>query len=142
MPTDDYRDPYWAGQLDDVLAEFERKLYLYRVIGKTVGADGSIVETKQKYIIYGSLQTWRRKRNYSEESFNSSSRDGKLLVRYQYKLKDGDIIQKDNNFYRIIDANDYDYAEVHDFPVERLGLDEIQNYNFNEYLEEVFPKII
>ena len=141
MSMDDYRDPYWAGQFDDVLKEFEKPYYLYRVTGKTVEADGSTLETKVKYLIYGSLQTWRRKRNYSEDGPNTSSRAGKMIVDYRYKLNDGDIIQKQNNFYRVVDSNDYDYAEVHDFPVERLGLDEIQTYKFDEYLEEEFPQI-
>lgn len=139
---DDYRDPYWAGQLDDILTEFEKKLYLYRVTGKTIGPDGSVIETKKRYTIYGSLQAWRRKRNYNEDTVNSSSREGKLLVRYMYHLNDGDIVQKNNNFYRIIDTNDYDYAEVRDYPIERLGLDEIQEYDFDEYLEEEFPEIV
>jgi hypothetical protein len=39
-------------------------------------------------------------------------------------------------------VNDFDYAEVHDFRVQRLGLDEIQNYKFDEYLEEEFPEVI
>jgi hypothetical protein len=142
MPMDDYTDPYWAGRLEDVLTAFEKKLYLYRVTGKTIGTDGSIVETKARYTIYGSLQTWRRTRNYSEDSFNSSARTGKLLVKYRYQLNDGDIVQKNNDFYRIINTNDYDYAEVHDYEVQRLGLDEIQTYNFAEYLEEEFPEII
>lgn len=139
---EDYRDPYWAGRLEDILTAFEKKLYLYRITGKTVAADGSINETKQKYTIYGSLQTWRRTRNYSDDSVNTSSREGKLLVKYKYKLKDGDIVQKNNDFYRIVDINDYDYAEVHDFRVQRLGFDEIQNYKFDEYLEEEFPEVI
>lgn len=139
---EDYRDPYWAGRLEDVLTAFEKKLYLYRVVGKTVAPDGSIVEMKKKYSIYGSLQTWRKTRNYSEDSVNTSSREGKLLVKYRYKLKEGDIIQKNNEFYRIMDVNDFDYAEVHDFRVQRLGLDEIQNYKFDEYLEEKFPEVI
>ena len=139
---DDYRDPYWAGRLDGVLSNFEKKLYLYRITGKSVGPDGSVVETKKKYTIYGSLQAWRKKRNYSEDSANTSSREGKLLVRYSYKLKEGDIVQKDSNFFRVLDENDYDYAEVHDFAIVRLGLDEIQNYKFDEYLEEEFPEII
>jgi hypothetical protein len=139
---EDYTDPYWAGRLEDILTAFEKKLYLYRITGKTVAPDGSINETKQNYTIYGSLQTWRRTRNYSDDSVNTSSREGKLLVKYRYKLKDGDIVQKNNDFYRIVDVNDFDYAEVHDFRVQRLGLDEIQNYKFDEYLEEEFPEVI
>ncbi len=139
---EDYRDPYWAGQLDDILTEFEKKLYLYRVTGKTVGPDGSIIETKMRYTIYGSLQAWRRKRNYNEDTANTSSREGKLLVRYKYHLNDGDIVQKNHNFFRIIDTNDHDYAEVRDYAITRLGLDEVQTYKFDEYLEEEFPEIV
>lgn len=134
----DYRDPDFYGKLDDALFEFEKPLILYRITGKTRGPDGSIIETKKRYDIKGSLQTWRRKRNYSDDSVHTSSREGKLLVRYQYKLKDGDIVQKEDNYYRIVDTNDYDYAGVHDFAVERIGMDEIQRYNFDEYIEEEF----
>jgi hypothetical protein len=141
MAMDDYRDPYYEG-LNDVLDDFEKKLYLYRVTGKTISADGSVLETKRRYSIYGSLQTWRRKRKYNEDSTITSSREGKLLVKYKYKLNDGDIVQKENNFYRVIDTNDFDFAQVHDYPVERLGYDEIQEYKFEEYLDEEFPEIV
>lgn len=134
----DYRDDYFFGKLDDTLGYFEKPLTLYRITGKSLGPDGSIIETKKKYEIMGSLQTWRRTRNYSEDGVHTSSRSGKLLVRYQYKLKDGDIVQKNNEYYRIVDTNDFDYAGVHDFAVERMGMDEIQKYNFEEYLEEPF----
>lgn len=134
----DYRDIDFYGKLDDVITEFERPLILYRITGKSIGPDGSTIETKKKYNIEGSLQTWRRTRNYSEDGTHTSSRTGKLLVRYQYKLKEGDIIQKNDEYYRIVDVNDFDYAGVHDFPVERIGMDEVQRYNFDEYLEEKF----
>lgn len=137
----DYRDPYWAGKLESVLKEFEKPMFLYRIVGKTVGPDGSLLEVKKKYLIYASLQAWRRTRNYSDDSTNNSSRKGKLLVSYRYKIKEGDIIQKENTFFRVLDLNDFDYAEVQDFTVERIGLDEIQNYNFDEYLEEEFPEL-
>lgn len=141
MPVD-YRDNDFFGKLDNVLKEFERELTLFRITGKSIGPDGSTIETKKKYTIFGSLQTWRRTRNYSEDGTHTSSRTGKLLVQYQYKLKDGDIIQKNDEYYRIVDTNDFDFAGVHDFAVERIGMDELQRYNFDEYLEEKFvPEI-
>lgn len=141
MPVD-YRDNDFFGKLDNVLKEFERELTLFRITGKSIGPDGSTIETKKKYTIFGSLQTWRRTRNYSEDGAHTSSRTGKLLVQYQYKLKDGDIIQKNDEYYRIVDTNDFDFAGVHDFAVERIGMDELQRYNFDEYLEEKFvPEI-
>ena len=137
----DYRDPYYVGKLDGVLKEFETPLYLYKITGKVRMPDGSINELKKKYLVYGSLQAWRRKRNYNEEGIQVSSRDGKLLIDYRYKINEGDIIQKNNNFYRLIDPNDYDYAEVQDFTAIRIGLDEIVKYKFEEYLEEEFPEL-
>lgn len=135
----DYRDPHWFGQLDDVLREFETPLWLYRVTGKRIMADGSTHMTKKKYKIYGSLQTWRKTKNYSEDGVHTSSRAGKLLVRYSYKIQEDDIIQKNNEFYKVVgDANDFDYAGVHDFAVERIGLAEIHDYKFDEFLEEEF----
>lgn len=137
----DYRDPYWAGKLDGVLKDFETPLYLYRVTGKILKPDGSVTEIKKKYLIYGSLQTWRKRRNYNEEGPQTSSRTGKLLVSYRYKINEGDIVQKNNQFYRVLDHNDFDYAEVQDFEVERIGIDEIVNYKFDQYLEEEFPEL-
>lgn len=137
----DYRDPYYVGKLDGVLKEFETPLYLYRITGKTMGPDGTVRETKKKYLIYGSLQAWSKRRNYNEDGTQSSSRIGKLFVDYRYKLIENDIIQKNNNFFRVLDPNDYDYAEVHDFAIERIGYDEIVRYKFDEYLEERFPEV-
>lgn len=137
----DYRDPYYAGRLNGVLEEFQTPLYLYRIVGKIVGPDGSVMEIKEKYLIYGSLQTWRRKRTYTEDGINFSSRDGKLLVQYSYKINDGDIIQKNNQFYRVLEQNDYDYAEVQDFNVARIGMDEVVNFDFDKYLEKEFSEM-
>lgn len=138
----DYKDPYWAGRMNDILPHFQTPLYLFRITGKVMGADGSITEMKKRYTIQGSLQVWRKRFTYTDDAGNTTARDGKLLVDYRIKINEGDIIQKQNTFFRVVgEANDYDYAEVHDYAVTRIGLDEIKEYKFDEFLEEEFPDL-
>lgn len=144
MPlNEDYRDVDF-GFLDDVIDRAAFKLYAFVISNKFIGADGSEQVSYTRYEFTGSLQAYARTRRYDTDGSgpNMSGRAGKLWAKYNVVLKEGDLVQKQDNFYRITQVFDYDYAGVRKYEIERLGSDEIQRYDFSHFLEDKFPEVI
>lgn len=139
---EDYRDVDF-GFLDDVIDKASFKLFAYVARDIYISADGREKTKYARYTFMGSLQAYSRRRNYDADGGkpNTSSREGKLWAKYNVVLKEGDLVQKRNEYYRITQVHDYDYAGVRKYEVERIGLDEIQTYNFGEFLEDTFPEV-
>ena len=134
-----YRDRDF-GFFDDVIKLASFKYPAYIVYDSKINIDGTKTYLRKKIEITGSLQTYRRRRNYNNDGPATSRREGKFYSDYTNKLSEGDIIQKNDEFYIITDMDDYDYAGVRNYPVERLGMDEIHKYNFFELVEQPFSK--
>ena len=140
---DDYKDIDF-GWLDDVIDKASFPFYAYVIASKYIDNDGSEKVTYTRYTIKGSLQTFRRERNYDTDASksNSSSRRGKFYAKYNVRLKENDLIQKidDGTTYRVIQVIDYGYVGVRNYEVERIAIDELYQYNFSDYIEEDFPE--
>jgi len=124
----DYKDPDF-GFFDDVieLASFTYDAWVQT--GVSID-DNGMERTKYKKIqIRGSLQTYRKTMEYtSSVGVITSSRDGKLYVRYDVPISEGDIVRKGTNYFRVTNPNDHDYAGVKNFDVVRLGLAEQKEF--------------
>lgn len=140
---DDYKDVDF-GWLDDVIDKASFPFYAYVITSKYIDNDGSEKVTYTRYTIKGSLQAFKRVRNYDTDGSNSntSSRIGKFYAKYNVRLKENDIIQKidDGSTYRVAQVIDYGYVGVRNYEVERLGIDELYRYDFSNYIEEDFPE--
>jgi hypothetical protein len=140
---EDYRDVDF-GFLDDAIDRASFQYYIFVAGNKTIAPDGSERVTYVRYTINGSLQTYKRSRTYDSEGSkaNISGRAGKFYAKYHVILHENDLIQKldDGVTYRVTQVNDYSYAGVRNYEVERLGLDEIKRYNFSQFLEDTFPE--
>lgn len=137
-----YRDDEIFGQLDDVIERTSFNYYVYTKTPTGISPEGVETYRRRKYIIRGSLQAWKKRYTYgSEDNPNNSSRDGRFYARYNVKLNVGDIIQKEDNYFKILDLDNYDYGGVRQYSVQRIGYDEIIHYNFAEYVEDRFENM-
>lgn len=138
----DYRDPELYGKLDDVIESLSFNYYVYVKTPMGINPEGVEIYKRRKYLIRGSLQTWKKRHTYgSEDNPNNSKRDGRFYSKYNVKLNEGDIIQKNDNYFKVIDHDDFDYGGVRQYSVERVGYDEIVRYNFEDYVEERFENM-
>lgn len=137
MPLDDYRDVDF-GWLDDVIDHFSFKYYAYIKQERITDIDGTDRWRYRRIIVEGSLQVFNKQINYNNEGINSSVRKGKFYTKYQYKLSEGDMIQKKNEYFLIKDSSDYDYMGVRNYEVERIDNAETFLYNFIDGIEEKF----
>lgn len=130
------------GWLDDVIDKASFPYYAFVVSNKYIAPDGSEKVEYKRYKITGSLQTYKRRRSYESDTGNKSSRDGKFYAKYNVKLKENDLIQRLDNgvTYRVTQIANYEYAGVRNYEVERLGVDEVRRYNFNDFVEDQFPE--
>jgi SAM-dependent MidA family methyltransferase len=140
---DDYKDVDF-GWLDDVIDRASFPFYAYVIASKYIDNDGSEKVTYTRYTIKGSLQAFRRERNYDTDGSrpNTSSKKGKFYAKYNVRLKENDLIQKidDGSVFRVVQVIDYGYVGVRNYEVERLGIDQLYNYNFSEFVEDDFPE--
>lgn len=136
---DDYRDIDF-GWLDDVIELASFNYYAYVKYDANINLDGTTQNIYKRHIVRGSLQTYRKRRNYSNdgETPNVSSREGKFYTRYDVVLNEGDIIQKNSDFFKIKNPSDFDYAGVRNYEVERMEIDEIENFDFEKYIDDTF----
>lgn len=135
----DYRDPEIYGKLDDVIEAFSYDFWAFVKSPKGLNPEGAMTYNRRKYKIRGSLQAWKKTYRYGEsENANTSVRTGKFYCKYNVKLNVGDIIQKHDMHFRVIEVEDYDYGGIRQYIIERLGYEEIITYNFDEYIEERF----
>lgn len=141
MFDNDYRDVDF-GWLDDVIDKASFPYYAFVITGKTIAANGSEVPSYTRYIINGSLQAFKRSRRYGEDqnNANASGRGGKFYAKYDVILKEGDMLQRMDNgiTYRVTQVADFDYVGVRNYEVERIGIDELQNYDFSAFVEGHF----
>lgn len=132
------------GWLDDVIDRASFVYYAFVVSNKYIDQDGSEKVTYTRYKIKGSLQTYKRNRNWDQDasSSNVSGRTGKFYAKYNVRLNENDLIQRmdDGTTYRVVQVADYDYVGVRNYEVERLGIDELMRYDFSNYVEEEFPE--
>jgi len=132
------------GFLDDVIDRASFPYYAFVISNKYIDPDGSEKVSYTRYTINGSLQTYKRNRRYDTDasSANAAGRGGKFYAKYNIRLNENDLIQRmDNGFtYRITQIADYDYAGVRNYEVERVGLDELQRYDFSNFVDDTFPE--
>lgn len=132
------------GWLDDVIDRASFTYYAFVISNKYIDQDGSEKVSYVRYKIKGSLQTYKRNRNWDQDasSSNVSGRLGKFYAKYNVRLNENDLIQRMDNgiTYRVTQVSDYDYAGVRNYEVERLGIDELMRYDFSHYVEEEFPE--
>lgn len=138
MSKFDYKDPEIYGMFDDIIVKESRPYYAYINNKPYMLPDGTRKYVKNKFLVYGSLQTWKSSRTYDADGIRSSIRVGKFYTVNNYNLKANDVIQKNNEFFTIKQVADYDNAGVRTYEVERIGLDEIVKYDFESYLETRF----
>lgn len=132
-----YRDNELFGQLDDVIESASFDYYVYVKTPQGISPEGVMLYKRRRYVVRGSLQVWRKTYSYgSADNPNNSKRDGKFYARYNVKLNEGDVIQKNDNFFKIVGHDDFDYGGVRQYAVERIGYDEVVRYNFADYVEE------
>lgn len=140
---DDYKDVDF-GWLDDVIDRASFPYYAYVIASKYIDNDGSEKVTYTRYTIKGSLQAFRRDRNYDTDGSrpNTSSKPGKFYAKYNVRLKENDLIQKidDGSVFRVVQVIDYGYVGVRNYEVERLGIDQLYNYNFSDFIDADFPE--
>lgn len=137
----DYRDPDFYGIFDDVIATFSFDYWAYIKTNPRINPEGTMVYEQVKYKIRGSLQAFRKTRVFGNpDSPIVSSRDGRFYATYDVKLKEGDVIRKEDKFYKVIPTEDYDYAGVRQYDIIRVGYDEIVNYDFEKYIEKNFDE--
>lgn len=141
--NENYRDIDY-GWLDDVIDRASFSYYAFVITDKYIDVDGSEKVNYTRYLIRGSLQTYKRSRRYDSDgsSSNASGREGKFYAKYNVKLNENDLIQRLDNgqTYRVTQVADYDYVGVRNYEVERLGIDELKEYDFSNYVEANFPE--